>query len=114
MHELSIAMSLVEIIKDECQKNKVEKLKKVKLVVGQMAGIVPDSLQFGFEVVSEGTPAEGAELEIEVKPITACCQKCGANFEVTEFRFRCPQCQSLAVKKQGGDELYIEYLETLD
>lgn len=114
MHELSIAMSLIEIIKEECLKNEVQKLKKVKLVVGELAGIVPESLQFGFEVVSEGTPAEGAELEIELRPVRGQCQECGHEFEVQEFRFRCPSCESTSVKRVGGDELYIDYLETAE
>ncbi|MBO8126658.1 MAG: hydrogenase maturation nickel metallochaperone HypA [Firmicutes bacterium] len=114
MHELSIAMSLMEIIEEECRKNQVKKVRKVKVVVGEMAGIVPDSLKFSFEVVSQDTVADGAELELEVRPVTALCQDCSEEFVVEEFRFRCPKCGSRNAKRLGGDELYIDYIETDD
>ncbi|NLY55679.1 MAG: hydrogenase maturation nickel metallochaperone HypA [Firmicutes bacterium] len=114
MHELSIALSLLDLITEECQKHGVERLKKIKVVAGELAGVVPEALKFSFEVVSEGTVAEGAELEVEVRPLQAVCQDCGAEFIIENMKFRCPQCRSRDLKRSAGDELFIDYLETAD
>ncbi|SRR5690554_4690078 len=114
MHELSIAMSLIDLITQECKNHGVDRLKKVKVVAGELAGVVPEALKFSFEVVSEGTVAEGAELEIEVRPLQAICQDCSTEFIIEKMKFRCPQCESRNLKRSAGDELFIDYLETAD
>lgn len=109
MHELSIATSILEIIDQECQKRGIRRISAIKLVVGEMSAIVPDSLRFCMEVAGEGTPAEGAKLEIEERPIKAKCRTCGHEFKVVNYSFLCPSCQSSETEMVSGNELYIDH-----
>jgi hydrogenase nickel incorporation protein HypA/HybF len=65
MHELSIAQNIVEIVKQHLPPGQIQSVKSVKMKVGHQAGIVPESLEFCFEAVAEGTVIQGATLEIE-------------------------------------------------
>src|SRR6185369_15466639 len=65
MHELSIATSVVETCVAHAGGARIL---RVRLEVGQLAAVLPDSLRFCFEVCAHGTPAEGAELEILETP----------------------------------------------
>ena len=62
MHELQIAESIVEML-NECRQGRT--VSRVRLLIGRRWTVVPDTLQFCFELATAGTPIEGAELEIE-------------------------------------------------
>ena len=68
MHELSIARNLVKIILQHPRRDDLQTVKSVKLNVGDLMGIVPESLVFCFELASRGTAAEGSQLKIESLP----------------------------------------------
>ncbi len=111
MHEMSIAQSLVEIIRDEMIKNHAKTLRSVRLQVGEMSAIVPQSLSFCFEVITAGTEMEGARLLMEVIPVEGACRGCGERFRIKEFEFLCPSCGSTAVAAISGQELTIVEIE---
>jgi hydrogenase nickel insertion protein HypA len=67
VHEMSIAQSLFEIIREEMAKHDARVLKSIQLHIGQLSAIVPDSLSFCFEVMTSGTELEGA-----ISVITEC------------------------------------------
>ena len=60
MHEMSIAQSLIDIVRDEMGKHGVTVLKSVRIQVGQLSAIVPDSLSFCFNIMTSGTDLEGS------------------------------------------------------
>ena len=111
MHELSIAESLLEIIVDECKKHGLERVKKVKLQIGQFAAVVPESLTFCFEMVSRDTVASGALIEIESVGIVARCDVCDFSFEVQDQVFLCPRCGEPALVLLSGRELSVTSIE---
>ncbi len=111
MHELSIAQSIVEIVQQYVPSGGARSVRSVKLKIGELAGVVADSLVFGFEVTSQGTVAEGAELMIERVPIVCRCQPCGSVFEVGRYVFICPACKAASVDVIAGNELDVVELE---
>ena len=111
MHEMSIAQSLIEIIQEEMIAHGAESLKSVRLQVGQMSAVVPDSLSFCFEVVTDGTDLQGAELIMEVVPLKARCQACGRSFAVEAHVFVCPDCDGAKIDIIEGQELSIIEIE---
>ncbi|HDM10786.1 MAG TPA: hydrogenase maturation nickel metallochaperone HypA [Desulfobacteraceae bacterium] len=111
MHEMSIAQSLLEIIKEEMAKNDAKVLRSVRLHIGQLTAIVPDSLSFCFEIMTNGTELEGAKLIMEVIPLMGYCNGCGKEFEIENYAFACPYCQSTDIKTISGDELSIVEME---
>lgn len=111
MHELSIAQSLLDIVVDESNRNRLGRVNKVSLRIGELAAVVPESLRFCFDLVSRDTVASGALIEIETVAITARCDKCDLSFEVKDRVFECPRCGEPVLEMLGGRELYVMSIE---
>lgn len=65
MHELSIAMSLIDAVCDELPRLAGASVRSVHVRIGALSGVSPDALMFAFDVVAEGSPIAGARVEIE-------------------------------------------------
>ncbi len=111
MHEMSIAQSIFDIVTDEIRKYDVTKVIAVNLKVGAMSAVVPVSLSFCWQVLTDNTPLEGSILNIEEVPLRARCRECGHEFEVEEYRFVCDKCDSSLVETISGRELAIQDIE---
>ncbi|WP_224984239.1 hydrogenase maturation nickel metallochaperone HypA [Geomonas agri] len=111
MHEITLVTGLFEIINEQVAAQGIESISKVRLKVGELAAVEPMTLAACFEVVAEGTVAEGAQLEIVEVPLTGRCRGCGERFRIVNFSFSCPVCASGDVEPTGGRELYLESLE---
>ena len=73
MHELSVAIALVSQAEQAARAAGAERVVAVRLRLGRLSGLVPDSLQFGFDIAAVGTVLEGARLEVErVEPVIWC------------------------------------------
>jgi len=111
MHELSITQSMLDLVLRQAEEAGAEKVEKINLVLGEMTGVVGRCVQFYFDFLSKGTPAEGAALNFKEIPTTARCRNCGKDFELGEFDWTCPHCQSNNIEITGGKELYVESIE---
>lgn len=111
MHEISIVTSLFEIIASEVERQQIATISKVHLKMGELAALEPMTLTACFDLLAEGTPAQGAELVIEVLPLTGSCAWCGSRFRVLRYRFSCPDCGNQHTELVGGKELYLDSLE---
>jgi len=108
MHEMSIAQSLADLLREEMQKAGARKLRSVRLEIGRMSAIVPDALSFGFEVVTADTDLEGAELIMETVPLRGSCRHCGGEFEIENYAFECPLCGGNEIDTLSGQELEVK------
>jgi hydrogenase nickel incorporation protein HypA/HybF len=108
LHELAIADSVVQIAGRHAEGRQIT---KVYLKVGHLRQVVPSALTFSFELVAQGTPVEGAELEMEEIPVAANCRGCGVENHPTEFPLQCAACGSFDLEVVQGEELYVESLE---
>jgi hydrogenase nickel incorporation protein HypA/HybF len=108
MHELSIADAVRAIAERHANGRSVT---RVELRIGHLRQVVPASLEFAWELVTQGTPLDGAELAIEYVPASAHCRKCSAETELESFPARCGACGALDVDVSGGDELLVDALE---
>jgi hydrogenase nickel incorporation protein HypA/HybF len=108
LHELAIAESVVQIAARHANGRRVT---KVYLKVGHLRQVVPSALAFGFELLAQGTPVEGADLEMEEIPATGLCRVCGTESRLESFPLRCGTCESFDLELLGGEELYVESLE---
>jgi hydrogenase nickel incorporation protein HypA/HybF len=107
MHELAVAESLLKIVQDESQKHGLLRVNQVRLRIGELSTVVPGALSFSFEVISQGTLAEGAHLAVEMVPVTGHCQDCDADFEIGDYLYLCPHCGGALVMLLSGKELEI-------
>ncbi len=111
---MSIAQSIVETVLDEAGKAKAGRVVKVTLKIGALAGIMPDSLLFCFELLTRATIAAHAELAIITVPITAQCTRCKSSFTIRQNHYRCSECGSQDIELRSGRELQIAQLEIDD
>ncbi|MBZ0154931.1 MAG: hydrogenase maturation nickel metallochaperone HypA [Alphaproteobacteria bacterium] len=111
MHELSITTSMLDIVKEHMTRHGAEKLRSLKIKVGEMAAVEPQSLLFCFEACTKDTPLEGAVLDIEVIPLTGRCRECGTEMRIDGYSAQCPKCRSVSVEHLSGHELAIVSME---
>ena len=111
MHEMSIAQSVVEIIREEMQKCNATVLKSVRLNIGKMSAIVPEAFSFCFQVITDGTEIEGARLIMDVIPLRGYCHRCENEFEIVDYAFACPSCGDTGIDTIAGRELSIVEME---
>ena len=115
MHELSIAMSLVDIASEEALRLGPARVVAIHVRIGAISGVVPDALQFAWELASNGTAVDGARLQIEEVPVTIYCEVCNAEQTLpSPQHFRCPVCDELALQIRGGRDLAMTALEVDD
>ena len=111
MHEISIMQAAMDIVLKNASKHNLHKITKINLDVGEMAGIVPESLEFAFSVLSKGTIAEGAELIINKIKATAKCNNCNIIFNVENYSKVCPVCRNFSSAVLTGYELLVTSIE---
>jgi len=111
LHEMSIAQGVIEIVQDEMTKNNATVLRSVRLNIGALSAIVPESLSFCFEVAVTGTDLEGARLIMDVVPLMGYCHKCEKEFEIDDYAFSCPACKSSKIDTISGQDLAIIEIE---
>ena len=111
MHELSITESLLEIALRHAEQAGARRITRLNLVIGELAGIVDDSVQFYWDIVSRDTIAEGAELHFERVPAALRCVGCGHTFPLDGRSYTCPACGGERVVAAGGDDFRLESIE---
>lgn len=112
MHELSIAVDLVECASEELDRLGSVHVIAVHLRLGALSGVVKDALAFSFDVAATGTRLEGARLQIDDVAVTVWCHACDAERELPDLsRRRCPTCHSPTPHVTHGDELELVGLE---
>ena len=111
MHELPITEQIVRIAEEHCAKAGASRVTKIHLVIGDNSGIVGSSIQMYFDVITEGTCCEGAELDMaHIKPKLR-CQRCGCLFERALLSFSCPECGGDGEPTDIGREFFIDTIE---
>jgi hydrogenase nickel incorporation protein HypA/HybF len=112
MHELSIAQAIVEGVQETADREKATRVLRVRLRVGQLSGVVADSLRFCYDLVVAGTCMEGSHLEIVELPVMVHCQVCQADRALDSIQlFACPVCGTPSGDIRQGRELEIESIE---
>lgn len=111
MHELAVTQSLFDIVLQHATEAGAKKVKSVNLVIGEMTGVVADSVQFYLELLGKDTIAEGMKANITMAPPRAKCRNCGEEFTVKEMAWQCPACRNTGLEITGGKELFVESIE---
>jgi hydrogenase nickel incorporation protein HypA/HybF len=111
MHEMSIAVALVEQASAVVLREGAARASRLRVVVGALSGVEPYALEAAFPVAAEGTPCEGAALDIVRVPAAVRCPDCGMQGEA-DFPFLvCPACASPNATVLSGRELLLESVE---
>ncbi len=111
MHELSVTQSILEIALRHAESAEAVRITDLYLVVGQLSSIVDDSVQFYWDMISQGTLAEGSQLHFRRVATELLCQDCGQRYQPTGDDLACPACRGIHVKVVAGEEFYLESIE---
>jgi hydrogenase nickel incorporation protein HypA/HybF len=119
MHELSIVTSIVETVTETLaalpDSSRGARVLEVRLRVGALASVIPESLEFCYGIASEGTPLEGSRLVVNLLPVVVHCESCGQDAELEGVQsFRCPRCGEPCSEMRQGRELEIDSIEIED
>ena len=112
MHELSVALSLIDMANEEAGKHEGVRVNALLLKLGPLSGVVKEALTFSFEIACEGTALEGAQLVIEEVPVVVHCENCCADEQTASIQdLRCPRCGGLSTEVIRGRELELVSLQ---
>jgi hydrogenase nickel incorporation protein HypA/HybF len=111
MHELSIASAILDVVRQEAAKRPGARVTKVAVRIGELAGVDPEALSFGFEALVRDTELAPLGLEIESRPRRHRCRQCATTFDVKGDEPSCPACGAPDTAFISGDELELAYLE---
>ncbi|MFN2114197.1 MAG: hydrogenase maturation nickel metallochaperone HypA [Anaerolineae bacterium] len=114
MHELAVTQGLLELALRHADEAGGGRITDLYLVIGRLSSVVDDSVQFYWDVISEGTAAEGAELHFRRVPVEMRCLACSLDYRPDGEDLACPECNGLAVRVVSGDEFRLEALDLDD
>lgn len=114
MHELSIAISIVELAQEEAEKRGVQ-IEAVHLKLGALSGVVKEALLSCYEMACDNTPLRGSHLVVEEIPVVIFCPTCNAQRTLNSVQqFTCPECNTPSWEVLQGKELEMAALEVTE
>ncbi len=111
MHEMSIAMGIVEAIRAELASDSSRRLLRVGVAIGELAGVDRQSLAFCLDATFAEEHWEGVDAVFSARGVEVRCRTCARQFQPPRDDFRCPDCQTADVEVLSGDAVEIEWLE---
>ena len=111
MHELSVTESLLNLAVRHAQQAGAVRVTDLYLVIGQLSSIVDESVQFYWDMISEGTMCEKAQLHLERIPAKFLCLDCNEEYQLPGELIACPRCNGEHIKVISGDEFRLDHLE---
>jgi hydrogenase nickel incorporation protein HypA/HybF len=112
VHELSVALSIIEGVEEEVGRQGGGRVSAVHLKLGPLSGVVKEALLFSYGLACEGTQLEGSCLIVEDIPLRIYCSDCqDEKAPVSMQQLQCLQCGSPAARVIQGDELEVTALE---
>lgn len=122
MHEFSAACSIVDTAVEAARANRATRVSTVNVDIGEFTFLIPEQLEFNFEIASKNTVLEGAKLVINTIPGRLKCMDCGNEGEakinedmppqIAMFSpMKCPECGSSNTTITGGKDFIITTIE---
>jgi hydrogenase nickel incorporation protein HypA/HybF len=111
VHELPITENILEIALRHAEQAGAGCVTDIYLVIGQLASVVDESVEFYWDIISAGTIAEGARLHFDRRPAELHCLDCTNTYQPAEGELACPACGSRNVRVISGAEFHLEAIE---
>lgn len=107
MHELSLALEVIELSRKEATKHKVQMIRELEIEIGDLSGVDATAFQSALELIVKGTILSEATILIRRIPATAYCSECCMKFPVSQRLTTCPECGEVPSQVKGGREFRI-------
>jgi len=114
LHELSIAAAILDRVAAEAARHAGSRFTKVGVRVGELSGVDPEALSFGFQALTMESEWGRLALEIEYCPRRQRCRHCQHTFPSDNYETQCPKCGAAETEVAAGEELDIAFIETED
>ncbi|MCS7259145.1 MAG: hydrogenase maturation nickel metallochaperone HypA [candidate division WOR-3 bacterium] len=117
MHELAITDSIIKQAITEAQKHNAQRINKIKLKIGVASAIIPNCVEFYFDILKKNTIAENAKLDFEIVPIVIKCPQCQSQVQITpengeKLNSKLLGCECNAgIELIEGNDVLIEYID---
>jgi len=111
MHELSLAMSVREIVENAAEQNGSKKVNEVNIIVGEFSSVSVDALEFAMEVAKKGSVFENAKINIKSTKTILSCSECKKETVMQDYIFKCSACESTSVQIVSGDRMFVESID---
>ena len=108
MHELAVTESILNIATEHAQKANAQHVTDIYLVIGQLASIVDDSVQFYWDMISQDSICSNAKLHFTRVPAKLECLNCNTSYTLDKELTFCPNCHSSRVKIISGDDFHLD------
>lgn len=112
MHELSIALGIVDIAEEESDRRGQALILAVHVKLGPLSGVVKEALTSAYELACEGSALAGSRLVIEETALIIHCSRCQIEATVPSvYEMCCPRCGTPSANLVSGRELEVTALE---
>jgi hydrogenase nickel incorporation protein HypA/HybF len=111
MHELAITESLLKLSLQHAEKANAKRITRLNIVMGELATMVDDSIQFYWEIIAKDTIAENATLHFRRVPAELQCMTCFEKYHPTDKELVCPKCHGVGAKVIAGEEFRLESID---
>jgi hydrogenase nickel incorporation protein HypA/HybF len=108
MHELSIAINIIEIAEEEVHKANAKEVNEIEIEIGVLSGVIVEALEFALETAIKNTVLEQSIVRIIKISAKARCTNCGMEFEIDDYFSPCPKCKNLFSDIIDGNQLTIK------
>jgi hydrogenase nickel incorporation protein HypA/HybF len=111
VHELAITQNILNTVLDEAKAAKAKSIIDINLVVGELSGVVTDSVEFYFDILKKDTIARDAKFNFTLTPARFRCRDCLNEFSTGDSYWTCPNCEGINIELVEGRDCYIESIE---
>jgi hydrogenase nickel incorporation protein HypA/HybF len=111
MHESSVTDAMLALALEKAGEAGAKKITRINLILGELSGIVPECVQFYFNMISRATIAKGAKIDLDLRPTRIRCRKCGHEYNPVDRDWTCPKCQELNTEIISGREFHLGSIE---
>jgi hydrogenase nickel incorporation protein HypA/HybF len=111
MHELSVTESLLKIAVQHAEQANAKRVTDLHIVIGDLASMVDESIQFYWDIIAKETIAEGATLHFRRVSAELQCNTCSEKYHPTDKELVCPTCGGVGAKIIAGEEFALESID---
>lgn len=113
MHEMSLVLRIIDIATEEAQRKDAKKITKIELILGELSGVLYESLMFSFELACKGTMLENAKIVVERIVGQGQCHDCYHVYKMKSLLDKCPKCSALNPKVIQGREFQVRSINVV-
>ena len=111
MHELSLAVGIVDQVKNVAKREKFNKVSSINIEIGELSGVIPESLKGALSIAVLDTILENTAINFDIISGLAICKECKTEYELHSFADECPKCNGYLKTIIKGKELLIKSID---